>query len=355
MSRSDDFKGCTKTALEQFLGKTEDDIKSTVLHALEGHLRAILATMTVEEIYRSMTKFAAMVKEVSAPDLGRMGMEILSFTIKDVQDDVQYLESLGMAQTAAVQRDADIGVAEATRDADIRQAECNKEAMDTKYSTDAKIEMNTKATNVQKAGFKTEVNSALATANLAYELEAKRLQQGIREAEMNIEVVERKKEIEIEEKEIVRKEKELIATVKVPAEAFAFRTKTIAEGMKFQMLAEAQAESEKIKLNGKAEAGAAEAIGKAEAAGMKMKAEAYKEYGDAALVSMVLEVLPHLAGEVASPLKRTREMVVMGGEQNRTNRQVTSLMASLPPSVEALTGVDITGILGNLAGVGKTS
>ena len=122
-------------ALEQFLGKSEDEIKKTILESLDGHLRAIIATLTVEEIYRNMSKFTTMVKEVSAPDLARMGMEILSFTIRDVKDDVDYLESLGMAQTALVKRDADIGVAEADRDGQIRQAECNKEAMDTKYST----------------------------------------------------------------------------------------------------------------------------------------------------------------------------------------------------------------------------
>ena len=339
-----------KMALEQFLGKMEDEIKSTVLESLEGHLRAILATMTVEEINQNMPKFTAMVKEVSAPDLGRMGMEILSFTIRDIRDDVEYLDSLGMTRTAAVRRDADIGVAEANRDAEVRKAECIKEAMDTKYSTDAKIEMNTKAMNVEKASFETEVNAALATANLAYELEGKRLQQGLMEAEMNIEVVERRKEIEIEEKEIERREKELFATVKIPAEAIAFKTQILAEGMKFKKLSEAQGESEKIKQIGKAEAIANEAIGKAEANGMKMKAEAYKEYGDAALVSMVLEVLPHLAGEVASPLKRTKEIIVTGGEQSATNKQVTNLMATLPHSVQALTGVDITGVLGKMTG-----
>jgi flotillin len=195
------------------------EIKSTVLESLE-------------EIYSNMPKFTAMVKEVSAPDLGTMGMEILSFTIRDVKDDVLYLESLGMSQTAAITHDADIGVAEANRDAMIRQTECNKETMNTKYKTDSKIEMNSKARNVEKASFETEVNSVLGTASLAYELEGKRLQQGLREAQMNIEVVERRKEIEIEEKEIERKEKELFSTVKIPAEAHAFKTRTIAEGMK---------------------------------------------------------------------------------------------------------------------------
>lgn len=72
-------------------------------------------TLTVEEVYKDRDQFAALVREVAAPDVGRMGIEILSFTIKDVYDDVQYLQSLGKAQTASVKRDADSGVAEANR------------------------------------------------------------------------------------------------------------------------------------------------------------------------------------------------------------------------------------------------
>lgn len=100
------------TASEQFLGKKEHEIKSTVLQTLEGHLRAILGTLTVEEVYKDRDQFASLVREVAAPDVGRMGIEILSFTIKDVYDNVTYLQSLGKAQTAAVKRDAEIGVAQ---------------------------------------------------------------------------------------------------------------------------------------------------------------------------------------------------------------------------------------------------
>ena len=102
------------TASEQFLGKKEHEIKSTVLQTLEGHLRAILGTLTVEEVYKDRDQFASLVREVAAPDVGRMGIEILSFTIKDVYDNVTYLQSLGKAQTAAVKRDAEIGVAQVT-------------------------------------------------------------------------------------------------------------------------------------------------------------------------------------------------------------------------------------------------
>merc|ERR1719295_1063259 len=197
-----------QTASEQFLGKKEHEIKSTVLQTLEGHLRAILGTLTVEEVYKDRDQFASLVREVAAPDVGRMGIEILSFTIKDVYDNVTYLQSLGKAQTAAVKRDAEIGVAHANRDAGIREAECEKAAMDVKYNTDTKIEDNSRA----------------------FELQAAKIQQKIRNEEIQIQVVERRKQIEIEEQEIRRKEKELMSTVKLPAEAEAYKVQTVAEG-----------------------------------------------------------------------------------------------------------------------------
>ena len=120
------------TALEQFLGKSARQIEEVILQTLEGHLRAILGTLTVEEIYQDRDRFAQLVREVASPDVGKMGIEILSFTIKDVYDRVEYLASLGKAQTAAVKRDADIGVAEANRDAGIKEAEAEKTHMDSK-------------------------------------------------------------------------------------------------------------------------------------------------------------------------------------------------------------------------------
>lgn len=113
-------------------------------------------------MYRDRDQFAALVREVAAPDVGRMGIEILSFTIKDVYDEVQYLTSLGKAQTAMVKRDADAGVAEANRDAGIREAECQKSAMDVKYSTDTKIEDNSRMFKLQKANFNQEINTAVS-------------------------------------------------------------------------------------------------------------------------------------------------------------------------------------------------
>merc|ERR1719369_657785 len=337
------------TAAEQFLGKKEHEIKSTVLQTLEGHLRAILGTLTVEEVYKDRDQFANLVREIAAPDVGRMGIEILSFTIKDVYDNVDYLASLGKTQTAVVKRDAEIGVAQANRDAGIREAECEKSAMDIKYSTDTKIEDNSRAFKLQKANFDKEVNSAKAEAQLAYELQAAKIQQKIRNEEIQIQVVERRKQIEIEEQEIRRKEKELTATVKLPAEAEAFKVQTVAEGKRTQTVEAARAEAERVRLTGAAEARAIEAVGRAEAESMRMKASAYKQYGDAAIMSLVLEALPQIAAEVTAPLAKIDEIVLVGGA-DKTSHEVNKLVGTLPPAIQALSGVDITGALGKIPG-----
>merc|ERR1719229_1299811 len=318
-------------AAEQFLGKKEEEITETILQTLEGHLRAILGTLTVEEVYKDRDQFAALVREIAKPDVGKMGIEILSFTIKDVYDHVDYLASLGKSQTAAVKRDAEIGVAQANRDAGIREAECEKSAMDIKYSTDTKIEDNSRLFKLQKANFDKEVNSAKAEAQLAYELQAAKIQQKIRNEEIQIQVVERRKQIEIEEQEIMRKEKELTATVKLPAEAEAYKVQTVAEGNRTRVVESAKADGEKIRLIGAADARAVEAVGRAEAESMRMKASAYKQYGDAAA------------------LAKTDEIVLIGGGNNTTN-EINKLVGTLPPAVQALTGVDITGALGKIPG-----
>lgn len=249
-------------------------------------------TLTVEEVYRDRDQFACLVREVAAPDVGRMGIEILSFTIKDVYDDVQYLQSLGKAQTALVKRDADAGVAEANRDAGIREAECERSAMDVKYSTDTKIENNSRMFKLQKANFDQEINTAKAESQLAYELQAAKIRQKIRNEEIQIDVVERRKQIEVEASEVTRKEKELNATVRLPAEAESYRLNLIAEGKRTQTVEAARAEGERIMKVGEAEAGAMSVIGQAEADRMKKKAAVYKQYGDAAIMSLVLDALP---------------------------------------------------------------
>uniref|UniRef100_A0A3Q2I060 Flotillin n=1 Tax=Equus caballus TaxID=9796 RepID=A0A3Q2I060_HORSE len=328
-------------ACEQFLGKNVQDIKNVVLQTLEGHLRSILGTLTVEQIYQDRDQFAKLVREVAAPDVGRMGIEILSFTIKDVYDKVDYLSSLGKTQTAVVQRDADIGVAEAERDAGIR---CKKEMLDVKFMADTKIADSKRAFELQKSAFSEEVNIKTAEAQLAYELQGAREQQKIRQEEIEIEIVQRKKQIAVEAQEILRVDKELIATVRRPAEAEAHRIQQIAEGEKVKQVLLAQAEAEKIRKIGEAEAAVIEAMGKAEAERMKLKAEAYQKYGDAAKMALVLETLPEIAAKIAAPLTKVDEIVILSGDNSKVTSEVNRLLAELPASVHALTGVDLTQI-----------
>ncbi|XP_022341488.2 flotillin-2a-like isoform X2 [Crassostrea virginica] len=337
-----------KTACEQFLGKSVSHIESMILQTLEGHLRSILGTLTVEAIYQDRDQFAQLVREVASPDVGKMGIEILSFTIKDINDQVEYLSSLGRAQTANVKRDADIGVAEANRDAGIREAECDKQLMDTKFQADTKIADSARQYQMMKASFDMEVNTKKAEAELAYELQGAREKQKIRQEEIQIEVVERRKLIDVEEKEILRKEKELIATVKRPAEAQAYKVEQLAEGKRRQTVEVAHAEAERIRLIGGSEAGAIECVGKAEAEKMRLKASAYKQYGEAAMLALVLETLPKIAAEVAAPLSKTEEIVMVGDD--RTTSEVSRLVSQLPPAVQALTGVDLSKVVGKIPG-----
>lgn len=346
-------------ACEQFLGKSRSAIQHTILQTMEGHLRAILGTLTVEAIYRDRDQFAALVRDVAAPDVGRMGIEILSFTIKDVYDRVEYLNSLGRAQTANVKRDADIGVAEAERDASIKEAECDRARMDVRYASDTHIANSTRDFQVCAASIEQEINTARAEAELAYQLQAAKERQKIRIEEINISIVERRKQIEIEEKEVLCSEKRLDANVRRPAEAEAYRLQQIAEGNRMQKILLAQAEADGIRARGQANAAAIEAMGKAEAERMRLRAQAYNNYGDAAILGLVLDSLPRLAAELAAPLARTKEIVLMGGgcggdssgpTLTNLGKDFTTLMGTLPPAIRALTSVDLSKTISKIPG-----
>ncbi|NWW09832.1 FLOT2 protein, partial [Oreocharis arfaki] len=344
-------------ACEQFLGKNVQDVKNVVLQTLEGHLRSILVSMTAatacpvsrqlgqEQAGSCLCKQARgeswLITQPPGSE-GRCQDGLLLSAPPDVYDKVDYLSSLGKTQIAAVQRDADIGVAEAERDAGIREAECKREMLDVKFMADTKIADSKRAFELQKAAFTEEVNIKTAEAQLAYELQSAREQQKIRQEEIEIEVVERKKQIEVEQKEVVRMEKELVATVKQPAEAEAYRIQQVAEGEKVKQILLAQAEAEKIRKIGEAEAFVIEAVGMAEAEGLKLKAEALQKYGEAAQLALVLDALPEIAAKVSAPLSRVDEIVILSGEKGSTVSDVNRFLAEIPASVRAITGVDLT-------------
>lgn len=343
-------KTLLKKACEHFIGRTTQEIEDVLRQTLEGHLRAILGQLSVDQIYKDREAFAEQVKETARPDVGKMGIQILSFVIQDVRDDVDYLNSIGKAQTAAVVKEATIGATNAERDAKIKEAECDQDRTDAKMKSDTAIDNAKRGFETQKAECETLINKAKTEAALAYDLQKAKEIQVIRDAELEVEVIKRRKQIEIEQAEVIRREKELEATERKPAEFNAKKVALLAEGEKKAKVLTAEAEAQKIRLIGQAEAKALEATGSAEANAMQLKAEAMQNYGKQALVQMVLESLPTLAAEVCAPLGKIDEMVLLGGENDRLSTEVGKLLAEGPPVIKALTGVDVSGAVRNIPG-----
>jgi len=333
------------TAAQQFLSKKSEEMGRVALQTMEGHLRAILGTMTVEEIYQDRDAFARQVREVASTDMANMGLEIVSFTIREIRDDMGYLDALGVRRTSEVKRDATIGQAEAERDAEIKSADADRVGKAARYQADTSIAESERDFSLQKAAYDQQVNARRAEAELAYQLQETKTKQQIREEEIQIEVVERHKLIEVQQEEVARRDRELEAQIRKPAEAERYRLETVAQGEKARILAEAEAEAEATRLRGTAEADA-----------MRLKAEAWKEYGQAAVIQQLLESLPEIATAVAQPLSKTDRIVVIsggGGEGGgtgaaRVTRDVTKIIGELPAIVESLTGIDILGTLRGL-------
>jgi len=335
-----------QAACQQFLGKREEDIRRIALETLEGHQRAIMGNMTVEEIYKDRKKFSKAVFEVASSDLVNMGISVVSYTLKDIKDEEGYLRALGMSRTAQVKRDARIGEAEARRDAGIREAVAEEQRMAARYINDIEISKAQRDFELNNAAFDQEVQTKKAQSELAYALQAAKTKQAIKEEQMQITVIERSQQIQVQEQEIVRRERELDATIRKPAEAEKYRLEKLAEANRNRIMFEAQAAAQSIQMKGEAEAFAIDAKAKAEAEQLEKKAEAWKEYKDAAVVDMVLDMLPKVAAEIAAPLSQAKKitMVSIGqgevGASKLTN-EIISVMERLPTVVEGLTGVNI--------------
>jgi flotillin len=368
------------TAAEQFLSKGPDGIIYVAHETLAGHLRAILGMLTVEEIYKDRDAFAQKVLEVSGSDLANMGLEIVSFVIKDIRDDKEYLESLGRTRTAEVKRDAVRGEAEAQRDATIAQAhaardatiqsaQARQEGETAKYGAETKIAEAQKNYRVEKAHYDEESNRSEVQAELARTLQERITNQEITAQEVQIEVVAKQKQIEVQQQEVQRKARELEATVEKPAEAERYRIETLATAKKYQTETEAsgeaaatrvkgQGEAAAIKAKGLAEADVIQAQGSAEAQAMEKKAEAWKQYNQAAIIQQLIEALPQVATAIAQPLAQTDRIVIInsgsdGAGAGKITADVTNIVAQVPETLEALTGVNLIQALQTLPGIGQ--
>ncbi len=378
------------TAAEQFLGLSEQEIHRVALETMEGHLRAVLGTLTVEEIYKERDKFAQSVQTIATPDMRNMGLRIVSFTVKDITDPNGYLDALGKPRTAQVKRDAIIGQAEADRDATARSSDANQEGQIARLEAETKIAAADRDYRMKVQDFEASVNQRRAQSELAYDIQRNITMQTSKAEEIKIQVVERENLIEVQKREIERRERELEATVRKPADAERYKIEMLAEATAKKLereafgeseaekkrgfanadvvraagLAEAEsrkakglADAEVTKAQGLAEAEAIRAKGLAEAEANRKKAEAWKEYNEAAIAQIIIEKLPEIAEKIAAPLAKTDKITIigMGGDDagaHKLTKDVTKIIAGLPPVVESLTGISMSELMDRLPGMG---
>src|SRR5512141_1488784 len=361
------------TAAEQFLSKDTEAIKNIAMQTLEGHLRAILGTMTVEDIYQNRDAFAQKVQEVAAGDMANMGLGIVSFTIRDIKDSQGYLDALGKPRIAQVKRDAQIAQAEADRDAMIKSSQAIQAGQEAKFAADTKIAEAQRDYQSNVAQYQAAVNQKKAESDLAYDLQKYKTGQLVKADEVQRAIIEKQKQIELQQQEIMRRQKELEANVQKPADAERYKVETLANARKFQLETEAtgtaaaakatglahadvakatgMAEAEANKARGLAEAAIIEAQGRATAEAMRMKAESFKQYNEAAVIEMIIRVLPEVAGKISEPLAKMEKMVIInsgngtGGGASKLTGDITQIVAQLPPVIESLTGIKFEKLL----------
>uniref|UniRef100_A0A8C6KG18 Flotillin n=1 Tax=Nothobranchius furzeri TaxID=105023 RepID=A0A8C6KG18_NOTFU len=329
------------------------NVKSDKVYTRHGV--PISVTGIAQEIYQDRKKFSEQVFKVASSDLVNMGIGVVSYTLKDVHDDQDYLHSLGKARTAQVQKDARIGEAQYKRDSVIKEAQAMQEKVSAQYKNEIEMAKAQRDYELKKAAYDMEVNTKKAESEMAYQLQVAKTKQRIEEEKMQVQVVERTQQITLQEQEIIRKEKELEAKVKKPAEAEKYRLERLAEAQRLQLIMEAEAEAESVRMKGEAEAFALEAKGRAEAEQMTKKAEAFKQYKDGAMVDMLLEKLPLMAEEISRPMSEAQKitMVSSGGSEVGAAKlagEVLDIMTRLPHTIEKLTGVNISQVTSNAAG-----
>lgn len=362
-----------RTAAEQFLSKTPTEVMSIAHQTLEGHLRAIIGKLTVEELYKDRDKFAQNVQTESASDFANMGLQIVSFTIKEVQDDQGYLDALGKPKIAEVKKEAIVGQSIADREATIQSSKNIQAGQEARFLAETAVAQSKRDYEMKQADYQAAINQKKAESDLAYDLQKYKSQQAVKLEEMKVLDIEKERMIDI-------KQKELQATIQRPAEAERFRIQQIAEAAKFQAIAEAEAqalsaqnigrgEAEAVKAKGLAEAEAvrakglaeAEVIlakGQAEAESMRKKAEAWRAYNEAAIAQMFIEKLPELAKAIAEPLGRTDKITIIsnGGDgigASKVTKDIVDIIAQLPPVLEGVSGVNLKELIGKIPGVTK--
>jgi len=357
------------TASEQFLTKTDQEREGLIRLVMEGHLRGIIGQLTVEEIVKQPEMVGERMRATCADDMSKMGLEVISFTIKEVRDKNEYITNMGKPDVARIKRDADVATVEAERDTAIKRAAATREAAVAKAQADqervlaetlsqAKQAEAQRDLEVKKAQYLEVTKKQQAQADKAYDIQANVMQQQVIAESVRVQQVEKEGQVKVQEAEINRREKELIATVLKQAEIERQRIETLAMAEKQRLMVEAEGHASSIRQQGEAEAEIIFKKGEAEAKAMNVKAEAFQEYNQAAVIDKLLTGLPEVVKALASPLASVDRITVVStgnGEAaglNKITGDLTKMAAQVPALFETLTGMNMGDMLGKVRQIG---
>lgn len=359
-----------QTAAEQFLTKSDQAREGLIRLVMEGHLRGIIGQLSVEQIVKEPEMVGDRMRATCADDMSKMGLEVVSFTIKEVRDKNEYITNMGRPDIARVRRDADVAAAEAERDTAIKRAEATRAAAVARAQADQErvqaeaISMAAQAEaqrdlEIKKAQYLEIVKRQQAQADKAYDIQANVMQQQVTAEAVRVRQVEKEGEVKVQEAEILRHEKELIATVLKNAEIERQRIEMLAEAARRKMTAEAEGTAAATRLQGEAEAEIILKKGEAEARAMNVKAEAYQEWNQAAVVDKLITGLPEVVRAMAAPLANVDKITIVSTGENgaaglhKVTGDMTKIAAQIPALFETLSGMQMSDLLGKVKGIDR--
>src|SRR6195256_1209703 len=360
------------TAAEQFLSKTPDQREGLIRLVMEGHLRGIIGQLTVEEIVKQPEMVSERMRSTCADDMNKMGLEVISFTIKEVRDKNEYIVNMGRPDVARIKRDADVATAEAERDTAIRRAVATREAAVARAQADqervlaetlslAKQAEAQRDLEVKKAQYLEVTKKQQAQADKAYDIQTNVMQQQVIAEQVKVQQIEKEQQVKVQEAEINRREKELIATVLKGAEIERQRIETLAAAEKQRLIAEAEGHASSIRAQGEAEAEIIFKKGESEAKAMNVKAEAYQEYNQAAVIDKLFTSMPEVVRALAAPLANVDKITVIStgngadAGMSKITGDITKMAAQVPALFETLSGMSMTELFSKVRTLGDKS
>ena len=354
-----------QTAAEQFLTKTDAEREGLIRLVMEGHLRGIIGQLSVEQIVKEPEMVGDRMRATCAADVSKMGLEVVSFTIKEVRDQNEYITNMGKPDIARIKRDAEVAAADADRDIAIRRAVATREAAVARAQADqervlaetlsqAKQAEAQRDLEVKRAQYVEMTKRQQAQADKAYDIQTNIMQQQVAAEAVKIRQVEKEHEIKVQEAEILRHEKELIATVLKNAEIERQRIETLAEAERRKLMVEAEGRSAATRLQGEADADIILRKGEAEAKAMNVKAEAYQEWNQAAVIDKLITGMPEIAKALASPLQNVDKITIVStgdgaaSGMNKITGDMAKMAAQIPALFETLSGMQMSDLFGKV-------